>query len=814
MTFKELLTNNEITIFDGGMGTLLQSRGLKPGQSPEELGMENPEIIREIHDLYISSGAQVITTNTFGGSEYKLGPGINPVEFNREMARAACQAAAGRAFVAGSVGPTGRMLAPMGDIEFQTMLAAFKNQITGLVQGGVDLILGETHFDLAEARAVVMAARQVCSLPIAISMTFEQGVSLTGTTPQVYLDTMQNMGIDMIAINCSSGPDDFIPLVASMLPRLEIPLLIQPNAGLPVLENGRTVFKLGPDEFVRKLTPFLQMGVKFFGGCCGTTPDHIEALRESTSHFRYHKPEPAERPCLVLTSRTRSVPFGFQYSPVLVGERINPTGKKELTAQLQGFEFTRALELAEEQMEQGAQVLDVNVGAPMVDEEKLLPALVRDIVSKFDIPLCIDSSNPEAIIRTLIEYPGSALVNSISGEQDKMDILGPVCRDYGAPFILLPLKGGKLPATSAQRIEIIEELLQKAAELNIPRRLILVDALALTLSSSTGAGLACLEVISYCREKWGLGTIIGLSNISFGLPARELINSTFLSMCLSRGMTALISNPASARVRESLAASDVILGRDKMAANFIRDYSGWKPSHHLTASSDQELRSFASSIQEAIIKGKKEIIVSLLEEQINSGRDPFEVVNSEMIPAINIVGEKYEKREYFLPQLILSAETMKQGFEYLKPMLKRDKEDLGPTVIMATVEGDIHDIGKNIVSLMLRNYGFNVIDMGKDVPAVDIVDTARKHKAQVIGLSALMTTTMVKMEETVKLVKQNHLQCRVMVGGAVVTPAYAERIKADGFAEDAVSAVRLAQKLTDMTGGQCFPSESLQQSSG
>ncbi len=799
MSFLRLINNDQIIIFDGGMGTLLQSRGLKPGQSPEELGMENPEIIREVHDIYVASGAQVITTNTFGGSRYKLGPKIKPVEFNRKMVRIARQAAGGRAYIAGSVGPTGKMLSPLGDIEFTQMLSAFKEQITGLVQGGADLILGETHFDLAEARAVVIAAREVCNLPIAISMTFEQGQSLTGTLPDIFLDTMQNLGIDIISINCSSGPDDFIPLVESMLPRLDTPLLIQPNAGLPVLENGHTVFKLGPDELAGRLIPFLKMGVKMFGGCCGTTPDHIKALREATENYKYQKPLPREKPCLILTSRSRSVPLGFNYSPVLVGERINPTGKKELTSQLQGFEFTRALELAEEQIDQGADILDVNVGAPMVDEKQLLPALTGELISRFDFPLCIDSSNPDAIKSTLLEYPGSPLINSISGEQDKMDIMGPLCRKFGAPFILLPLKGKTLPATSSERIKIIEGLLEKADDLNIPRRLILVDALALTLSSSSGAALDCLEVIRYCREKWGLATIMGLSNISFGLPARELINSTFLSMCLAAGMSSLIANPGSVRIRESLAASKVILGHDKMAEDFIRDFSRWRPSEPSIAKPGSLQTICASTIQEAVLKGKKETIIPLLEKELEKGREPFDIVNQEMIKAINLVGEKYEKREYFLPQLILSAETMKLGFEFLKPMLRKDEEDLGPTVIMATVEGDIHDIGKNIVCLMLKNYGFNVVDMGKNVPAKEIVDTAEKHRAQVIGLSALMTTTMVKMEEAVKLVKEHKLPCKVMVGGAVVTPEYAEKIKADGFAQDAVSAVRIAQKLVAMT---------------
>lgn len=797
MIFKQLINSNRVLVFDGGMGTLLQSKGLKPGQSPEELGLENPEAIRQAHELYVRAGADFITTNTFGGSRFKLGSEINPTDFNERMAVLARSAAHGKALVAGSVGPTGRMLAPLGDMEFSEIVSVFREQITGLVRGGVDLIIGETHFDLAEARAVIIATRQVCDLPVAISMTFEQGQSLTGTSPDVYLDAAQNLGVDIVGINCSSGPEDFIPLVESMLDHLDTPVLVQPNAGLPVLEDGKTVFKLGPEEFVEKLVPFISMGVKLVGGCCGTTPDHIRALKQMAQNLSVQQPSNQNKPCIVLTSRSRKACLGFNYKPVLVGERINPTGKKDLTAQLQGFEFTRALQLAEEQIAYGAGVLDVNVGAPMVEEEKVLPSLIRELTARFDVPLCVDSSNPEAIKKSLFEYPGSILVNSISGEQDKMDVLGPLCREFGAPFILLPLEGSKLPATAAQRLDIIEKLLIKAEEINIPRRLILVDALALTISSNSSAALDCLEVIGQCRKRWGLGTIMGLSNISFGLPARELINSTFLAMCLAAGMTSLIANPGSARIREVMAASNVVLGKDNMAEEFVSKYSGWKPSGEYIHQAALQVEDFGSSLKEAVVKGRKELIVDLLKEALANGKQPFSLVNDEMIPAINLVGEKYEKREYFLPQLILSAETMKAGFEFLRPMLKKDDQDVGSTIIMATVEGDIHDIGKNIVCLMLRNYGFNVVDMGKDVSASDIVDTAKANKASLIGLSALMTTTMVKMEETIKLIKEQKLKCSVMVGGAVVTQAYADKIQADGYAPDAVSAVKVARQLCE-----------------
>ncbi len=802
MNFRKVLEDRNILIFDGGMGTLLQARGLKPGVSPELFGLQHPAIIEEIHREYIQAGARVVTTNTFGGTRFKLGQDIDPVRLNREMALAARRAAEDRAFVAGSVGPTGKMVEPLGDISFAELVQAFKEQILGLVQGGVDLILGETHFDLAEARAVVLAAREVCDLPIGISMTFEQGVSLTGTSGLTFIDTMQNMGVDLVATNCSAGPEGFFPVVEEMLQRLEIPLLVEPNAGLPQLENGRTVFKLGPQDFATQMVKFVPLGVKALGGCCGTTPEHIRALVNEIKDQKYVSPGPQEKPCIVLTSRSQSIPFGFEKRPVIVGERINPTGKKDLSAQLQAGQLTRAIELAQEQVEQGAAVLDVNVGAPMVNEQEVLPSLIKALVARFDCPLCIDSSNETAIRESLYQYPGSALVNSISGEEGKMDRLGPICRDLGAPFILLPLKGKKLPVTARERLTIIESLLDRALALGIPKRLILVDALALTVSSKPEAAMACLEVIRYCREKWKLGTIMGLSNISFGLPARELINSTFLAMCLAYGMTSFIANPGSVRLQESLHASNVLLYKDPQAREFIDKFSHWSAGEQRIVREKSDISpEKGSEVKIAVIKGDKDRIVPLLEQEVQKGREPFELVDKELIPGITVVGEKYEKKEYFLPQLLQSAETMQKGFEFLRPFLEKKGQKKGPKVIMATVEGDIHDIGKNIVCLMLKNYGFDVLDLGKDVPAEKIVRAVQEHRAALVGLSALMTTTMVRMEDTIKLIREKEIPCKVMVGGAVVTEVFAQKIGADGFAEDAVAAVKVAQELAGKDEG-------------
>jgi 5-methyltetrahydrofolate--homocysteine methyltransferase len=794
--FRRSLRDGNVVVFDGAMGSLLQRRGLQPGQSPEEFGMQRPEVVADIHAEYARAGARVVTTNTFGATRHKLPAGLDVFDVNETMARAARQAVGENVYVAGSVGPTGKMVEPLGDISFRGLVELFKEQIRGLVAGGADLILGETHFDLAEARAVVVAAREVCDLPVGISMTFEGGVSLTGTSPEVFARTMQNMGVDLVASNCSAGPEDLILVARAILGACDLPVLIEPNAGLPELVDGATVFRLPPDPCASTVSTLAAEGVACLGGCCGTTPEHIRALAALCGGRTVARPVREDAPCLTVTSRSVAVDFGFDRPCRIIGERINPTGKAELTAQLQRLETRQALVFAEEQLAVGADLLDVNVGAPMVDETRMLPLAVRALTSAHAAPLCLDSSSVEAIRAGLEAYPGSPLVNSISGEEGRMETLGPLCRDYGAPFILLPLKGRKLPVTAAERLAIIEELLVRAESLRIPRSLILVDALALTVSSKPEAALACLEVIRHCRERWGLGSTMGLSNISFGLPARDLINSTFLAMAMGAGMTSFIANPNTPRLRESLAAGEVLLGRDRQASSFIAAYSGWTPgASSAPAGPAPAAQEEGSPVHLAVVKGHKDRIADLLAERIAEGADPFALVDGEMIPAIAKVGEKYERKEYFLPQLLLCAETMQTGFDSIRHLLVREDGAARDTVVMATVEGDIHDIGKNIVCLMLRNFGYNVVDLGKDVAAAGIVAAAVEHGASVIGLSALMTTTMVRMEDTVRLVREQGLSCRVMVGGAVVSQAYADLIGAHGYADDAVSAVRTATRL-------------------
>ncbi|CCO23181.1 homocysteine S-methyltransferase family protein [Maridesulfovibrio hydrothermalis] len=800
--FRKALGDGRVYFFDGGYGTFLQSRGLPAGMSPEIFGLESPEVIRSVHQDYVDAGANVLTTNTFGGSRPKLGADVDVSGLNREMALIARSVAGDKVFVGGSVGPTGHFVQPLGEMTFKELVEIFKEQVQGLVEGGVDLILGETHFDLAEARALVIATREVCDLPVAVSMTFESPAAcLTGTSPLTFIDTMQNMGVELMGTNCSAGPEQIFEVLKNMQPRLSSPLLVEANAGLPELdENRNTVFRLQPQPFAEQSARFLEVGAKFIGGCCGTGPDHIRALRKAVGDATWKKPVPQDDCQVVLTSRGQSVAIGFEQRGVIIGERINPTGKKVLIEELQKGQFTEAMKFAQEQITAGAPVLDVNVGAAMVDEVKTLPALTKEIFAQHSAPLSLDSTNPDAIEAALWEYPGSPLVNSISGEPGRMERLGPLCKKFGAPFILLPIIGSKLPFTCEEKVEVVSRLLKQADDLGIPRRLIMVDALALTVSSKPVSARHCLDFIRYCREEWNLPCVLGLSNISFGLPARELLNSTFLTLCQGQGMAAFIANPNSTRLREALYSAEVLLARDPQAEQYIDKFADWTPSGDGGAGggggTKEKDKTGAENLFDAVVKGERGSILDLVERDLEGGREPFALVNEDLIPAIMEVGEKYERKEYFLPQLLQSAETLQKAFGRLKPLLEAaggTKEQ--DTIVMATVEGDIHDIGKNIVCLMLRNHGFNVIDLGKDVSAEAVVDAAQENGAKIIGLSALMTTTMVKMEDTINLIKERGLDIKVMIGGAVITGGFSESIGADGWSTDAVSAVKIAKEL-------------------
>ena len=797
MTFRQALGLGRPLLLDGAMGTMLQASGMPAGATPEEFCMENPDTLRSIHKAYLDAGVDLLTSCTFGGNIYKLPKSLDVFSFNRRMVEIAKQAAAqaGRpVFVAGNVGPTGHFAKPLGPVEPRDLMAAFALQIRGLVAGGADLIFIETQFDLAEARAAVAAARQECDLPVMVSMTFEQGVSLTGSTPTIFAETMQNMGVDVVGTNCSLGPDQMLPVVQELLNACECPVMAEPNAGLPELRDNVTVFPLGPEDFAQKTAPFAHMGARVLGGCCGTTPAHLAALAQALRGVENITPPSVTRRGICLTNRSQMVRIAVGEPLTIIGERINPTGKKALTQELQAGLFDVAMQLADAQVDAGATILDVNVGAPLVDETQLLPELVQRLVGRLPMPLSIDSSNATAIANALPYCPGSFLVNSISGEAGRMEQLGPLCRDFGAPFILLPLLGAQLPEKAAERIRTVESLIEKAEAMGISRRLMMVDILALAVSSSADSALQCLEMTRWCAAN-GLPTTLGLSNLSFGLPARELLNATFLSLAAGAGLTSCIANPSAQRLREAADALKVLCNHDAHASSFIASYSGWKPGEG-SVQVRQGGGAAAKTLAEAVLNGDKENVLPLLEAELEKGADPFALVQEKLIPAITEVGARYERREYFLPQLIRAAETMQTAFAHLKPLLEASRgAEERPVVVMATVEGDIHDIGKNIVSLLLGNHGFEVVDAGKDVPAEAIVACALKHNARIIGLSALMTTTMVRMEDTIKIVRQRGLPIKVLVGGAAVTQAFADAIGADAYCADAVGAVKAAKQF-------------------
>lgn len=803
--FCKALAQGRPLLLDGAMGTMLQAAGMPAGVSPEQYCLENPDILKGIHAAYLEAGSNIITTCTFGSNPFKLASGLDSFDVCRRMtaiAREAVRTAKGQGpfFVAGNVGPSGLFARPLGTLEPQKLVDGFAAQIRGLATGGADLIFVETQFDLAEARAAVAAAHMVCDLPVMVSMTFEQGVSLTGSSPEIFAETMQNLGADVVGTNCSLGPDEMLPVVKKLLATCACPVMAEPNAGLPELRNGQTVFPMGPETFAQKTASFAALGARVLGGCCGTTPRHVAALAQALEAVDYAPRATPEAQGIVLTSRSALVRIGADEPLAVIGERINPTGKPVLAAELQEGRFDAALRLADEQIAAGAAVLDVNVGAPLVDEAVCLPELAQRLIARCQTPLSLDSSNAEAIAAALPYCPGSCLINSISGEEGRLDALGPLCRWYGAPFILLPLLGKKLPVRASERIRIVESLLERAAGMGISRRLILVDLLALAISSTPESVRECLDFARWCREQ-RLAATIGLSNVSFGLPARPLLNATFLGMAVGAGLNSCIANPSAPVMRETTAAIAALGGHDTHAQGFIAAFGEWKPGVASPAvAARQAVAGGASpaSLYDAVLSGDKEGAPALLEQELARGVDPLELVDGILIPAITEVGERYERREYFLPQLIRAAETMQLAFARLKPLLEaRRGPEKRPAVVLATVEGDIHDIGKNIVALLLGNHGFEVVDAGKDVPAEEIVACAMRHKAHIIGLSALMTTTMVRMEDTIRLVRERGLPIRVMVGGAAVTRAFAESIGADAYCEDAVSGVRAARDFLE-----------------
>lgn len=847
LDLKKLLKSGPLML-DGAFGTCLQSMGMPSGVCPEVWMLDHEDMVKALVGAYKNAGSRIVYAPTFSGNRIKLteyGAEDRIDEINTTLVKWAKEAAGEDVYVAGNLTMTGKSLAPVGTLDFEELVDCYKEQVKIIAKAGADLFVIETMMSIGETRAAVLAVKEETDLPVFVTMTFEpDGRTLYGTDPVTALVTLQSMGIDAFGINCSCGPDQMEPWFKAMADYAKIPLIAKPNAGLPKLENGRTVFDMDTETFVQTMMTLIESGASIVGGCCGTTPEYVGALAsciyktygtdaksgadwEALYENIYRMPQ--EHYKRVLTSERKSVPVLLDGQFTVIGERINPTGKKAFQAQLLNGSLDMAVDMAENQVNLGASVLDINVGMGGIDEKAMMVRTVARVSEAVDAPLCIDSSSIEVIEAALRCYHGRALVNSVSCEQVKLEKLLPVVKKYGAMFILLPLTDHGLPKDLEERKKNIGTVLDKAYELGFEKEDIVVDGLTGSVGASPLAASDTIETIAYARSL-GLATVCGLSNISFGLPDRGYVNSIFLALALSRGLTMAIANPSQELLMRSGFAADLLIGKSGANIRYIEACQQYREKEnadtqmiekrseiktvsgnekfrgdHKTASDDHSDQSSSEDIytekmlQEIhrdVLKGKSKAIENHLEAALKQGTDASVILNEVLIPAINLVGQYFSQQKYFLPQLILSADTMRRAVDLLEPeILKKNAGVMGPTVVIATVKGDVHDIGKNLVAMMMKNYGFHVIDLGKDVDKETIIDAARKHKAQIIALSALMTTTMQYMKEVIDYAAEENIRAKIIVGGAAVTKQYAEKIGADGYSEDAVGAVRLVQEL-------------------
>ncbi len=788
------LTNN-IIILDGATGTELQKQGLPSGVCPEQWCLDNPNIIQNVHSSYSRAGAQIVYSCTFGANRFKLkqyGIKKDVHLINSGLVRLVKQACGKKTLVAGDIGPTGLFIEPFGPLNFEEAVDAFKEQAQGLIDGGCDLIVIETMIDIQEARAALIAVKEIKDIFTIVSMTYEKdGHTLGGTDPIAALITLQSLGADAVGCNCSTGPEKMLEFITAMKPYATVPLLAKPNAGMPRLEGGKTVFDMDAKAFAAYGRKLAAAGTNMIGGCCGTTPAHILKLAQATKST---KPKLPARKAISALSSARSFLYLADNQPLcIVGERINPTGKKALQQELAEGKMSIIRQMAHEQEKQGANLLDVNVGQPGIDEVKIIKDVINLLATSTKLPLVVDSSRIETIEAALRLYPGRMLINSISGEKDKLDRLLPLAARYGAMFILLPLTGGDLPKTAQKRQTVINNIFLKAKKFGFTKDDFIVDCLVMAVASDPIAAQETLKTLNWCTQTFKSKTILGLSNVSFGMPGRPWLNASFLAMAQYCGLTMAIANPGSVELMNVKKASDTLTAKDKSTLSFIEHFSG-KPDVASSAFVGKETATTRGKITAAILEGDRESIIALIDLELACGTQAAELVDKLMVPAIVRVGDLYEKKIYFLPQLMAAAETMKKALAYLEPQLKKTVTASKGKIIMATVKGDIHDIGKNIVALLLRNYGYNVIDLGKDVPDQTIIDTVKKENPDVIGLSALMTTTMVNMKDLISLARAKGIKTDFLVGGAVVTEAYASAIGAS-FAKDGVEAVRVVEKL-------------------
>lgn len=788
MEIREYIKNN-VLLFDGAMGTMLQKKGLKLGGIPELLNLTDRELIKEIHREYLNSGSQVITTNTFGANEHKLaGSNASVEEIISAAVRIAKEAKQGYdALIALDIGPIGELLEPLGTLSFDDAYHIFKRQVDAGIQAGVDIILIETMTDLYEVKAAVLAAKESCSLPVFVTMSFEDnGRTFTGCCAESMVATLSGLGVDALGVNCSLGPVQLKPIVSRILQYSTVPVMVQPNAGLPVVIDGKTNFDIDKYQFAEIIAEFVKDGVSIVGGCCGTSQEYIAEIKTKLSATEKGRCNPIKRSAVCTPSQF--VPID---SVKVIGERINPTGKKRFKQALIEQNMEYILKQAVEQTDAGADILDINVGLPEIDEKEMMLRVVQEIQSILPVPLQIDSSNSKVIETGLRYCNGKAIVNSVNGEEKVLKTILPIVKKYGAAVVGLTLSENGIPSKAEERFAIAEKIYETALSYGIPKEDIFIDCLTLTVSAQQEEVAETLKAVRMVKERLGLKTVLGVSNISFGLPNRALINETFLSLALANGLDLPIINPNAQGMMGVIAAYKVLFNIDINANQYIAQYAEMQPQTAKTSSGEQQ-----KDLKTIVIKGLKEEAREATMVMLQT-TDEMVIVNEFLIPALDIVGEKYEKGEIFLPQLIQSAETVKAAFEVLKEKIQ-EKGTAGISkgkVILATVKGDIHDIGKNIVKVIMENYGYEIIDLGRDVAPEKVVATAQKENVKLIGLSALMTTTLVSMEETIRALRNSGWDGKIFVGGAVLTEDYAMQIGADYYAKDAKRSVDIANEF-------------------
>ena len=799
--FRELL-ESRIVFIDGATGTELQKRGMPAGVCPEKWIIENPWAIQELQKAYYDAGSDIVLAPTFTASRIKLaeyGLEDNLVDMNRQLVRLTRQVAGDKGLVAADISMTGKQLFPLGDLMFEDLVDCYKEQVEAIMQEGVDLFVVETMMSLQECRAAVLAIKETCDLPIIVSLTFNpDGKTLYGSSPDTTMIVLESMGVDCVGMNCSTGPDAMLELVQQMSAVANIPIIVKPNAGLPELEDGKTVYKMGPKEFTEACEKLYEAGAWLFGGCCGSTPDHIRELVSRMKDKPQHKIE--EKPLRVVTSERMNTWIDLDGPFMVIGERINPTGKKKFQASLLEGSMSMVLDFARAQEEKGANILDVNMGMNGIAEKKMMVDSIYEITSAVDLPLCLDTSHVDVMEAALRVYPGRALINSISAEKEKMEPLLKLAKKYGAMFITLPLSGAGLPKDIEEKKQHINTVLTAAQNIGLKKEDAVVDVLVQTVGAEGTAGLQCFETIEYCKNELGLPTVCGLSNISFGMPNRPFVNTTYLTIAVSKGLTMAIANPDQDMLMYCAKAADTLMNKpgalEKYASLPVLE-TGVKKAAGVQqdkASKDAST-SVDSPIADCVIKGKKEQIVIEVQKALDEGMEPQTIIEEHLIKGINVVGDLYDKKKYFLPQLIAGANAMETGMKVIEPLLAGQEGEAKATIVIATVEGDIHDIGKNLVALMLKNYGYNVIDLGKDVPAETIIDKAVEVNADIIGLSALMTTTMMRMDDVVKLAKDKGCKAQIIIGGACINESFKDEISADGYSADAAECVKLVSNL-------------------